>query len=179
MTRRERKERKLEKRLDWAESRDKKANQENRAGHELSDNIPMGQPVLIGHHSQKRHEKDLNRIHSHGLKSYEHSKMADHHREKAENLKRQLNNTIFSDDKDAIEKLQLKLNKLERGRDRMKQVNKALKKNENINLADSEKKMLESNQKVWGDYKFMPYELTNLGARIRSIKKRIEKLKSK
>lgn len=29
---------------------------------EISDMIPLGQPVLLGHHSQRRHQKDLARI---------------------------------------------------------------------------------------------------------------------
>lgn len=37
----------------------------------ISDMIPMGQPVLVGHHSQRRHEKDLDRIHSNFGKSVE------------------------------------------------------------------------------------------------------------
>jgi len=29
---------------------------------QIMDSIPMGQPVLLGHHSQRRHERDLERI---------------------------------------------------------------------------------------------------------------------
>jgi hypothetical protein len=31
----------------------------------ISEHIPMGQPVLVGHHSQRRHERDLERMHNH------------------------------------------------------------------------------------------------------------------
>lgn len=30
--------------------------------HKIMDMIPLGQPILTGHHSQRRHERDLNRI---------------------------------------------------------------------------------------------------------------------
>jgi len=176
MTRRERKERKLEKRLEWAESREKKADQSMDAANNLVKNIPPGQPILVGHHSEKRHRNTLKRSNNLMHKSIEHSDMAEHHRNKADNLKRQLNNTIFSDDPDAIERLQKKLEYLEKGRNRMKEINIALRKGQKIELSEDEKKALESNKRVWNAYSFMPYELSNVGQRIRSIKKRIEKL---
>lgn len=177
MTRRERKERKLQRRLDWAESRDKKADQEYEAGKKMADAIPLGQPILVGHHSEKRHRNHIKKIQGHSSKAVEYSDMADHHREKADNLRRQLDTTIFSDDPDAVERLQEKIEKLERQRNRMKEINKALKAGKEIQLSSAEKKMLDANKKCWGDYKFMPYEFTNLGGRIRQAKKRLEKLK--
>jgi len=179
MTRRERKERKLKKRLEWAESRDKKADQTIKSADKLVEGIPPGQPILVGHHSEKRHRNTVKRSNNLMHKSIEHSNMAEYHRDKADNLKRQLNNTIFSDDPDAIERLQKKLEYLEKGRSRMKEINAAFKKGKEIELSESEKKVLESNKRVWNGYSFMPYELSNLGQRIRSIKKRIEKLTEK
>lgn len=31
--------------------------------HKIAEFIPMGQPILIGHHSQRRHERDIERMH--------------------------------------------------------------------------------------------------------------------
>jgi len=30
--------------------------------HRIADMIPLGQPILVGHHSQRRHERDIERI---------------------------------------------------------------------------------------------------------------------
>jgi hypothetical protein len=31
--------------------------------HKIAEFIPMGQPILMGHHSQRRHERDIERMH--------------------------------------------------------------------------------------------------------------------
>lgn len=48
--------------------------------------IPMGQPILCGHHSEKRHRKDLERIDNNMRKSVEESKKAEYFSDKAERL---------------------------------------------------------------------------------------------
>jgi len=179
MTKRERKERKLQRRLDWADKRDKKSDEEREAGEKMADCIPFGQPILLGHHSEKRHRNHIKKIQNHSTKAVENSKMADHHREKADNLEQQLKTTIFSDDVDAVERLQDKIDALGKKRDRLKEIKKALKKGIDIELTASEKKHLEGNKRCWSDYNIMPYELTNLGATIRNAKKRIEKILAK
>ena len=62
MTRRERKERRLARRLEWAQSRDQKAATAFEGVRRIADNIPLGQPILVGHHSEKRARKDQARI---------------------------------------------------------------------------------------------------------------------
>jgi len=176
MTRRERKEKKIKKREEWADKREKKSNKAFESAHDMANQIPLGQPILIGHHSEKRARRDQERIHNNMKKCVDNSDMADLHREKAEGLRRQLDNTIFSDDLNAIERLQEKVNTLEKKRDRLKEIKKALTKGINIKLTEAEKKHLEGNKRCWGDYNIMPYELTNLGATIRTAKKRIEKI---
>lgn len=54
-----------------------KAEQRWRAGHELADRIPIGQPILLGHHSQRRAERDAERISGHMDASVEHQRRAD------------------------------------------------------------------------------------------------------
>jgi hypothetical protein len=41
------------------------------AAHERASYIPMGQPILVGHHSEKRHRRDIERIHSGFGKAFE------------------------------------------------------------------------------------------------------------
>lgn len=50
--------------------------------------IPPGQPILIGHHSERRHRKDLKRIETNMLKSNEESKKAEYFSDKSHRLAR-------------------------------------------------------------------------------------------
>jgi len=45
--------------------------------------IPVGQPILVGHHSEKRHRKDLARIDEHLAKAKEHHDKAEYFRRRA------------------------------------------------------------------------------------------------
>lgn len=183
MTRRERKESKLQKRLKWQKSREQKAKQELQAGDDISKHIPLGQPILTGHHSEKRHRKDLKKITNHTKKAVEHREMAKLHKDKANNLKRQLDTTIFSDDPDAVLQLKEKIARLTKNRDRMKLINKAIralqkgkKWPEDLILSTEEKKVLDANNQAWGKYIFPGYMLTNIGQRIQHAERRLEEL---
>lgn len=45
-----------------AAQRTAEAEQQFARADQISDGIPMGQPILVGHHSQRRHERDLERM---------------------------------------------------------------------------------------------------------------------
>ncbi|BDT39501.1 DUF3560 domain-containing protein [Streptomyces yaizuensis] len=47
-----------------------------RAAHDIADGIPMGQPILVGHHSQRRAERDRDRLDSHMRSSIEEGRKA-------------------------------------------------------------------------------------------------------
>jgi len=179
MTRRERKENKIKQRREWAEKRAEKADQEYKTGKALGETIPLGQPILIGHHSETSHRNVIKKLHGYADRALENDKMKEHHLIVADGIEHQLSNTIFSDDPDAVEQLQKKLARLEAARNRIKEINKALKKETDIELTEAEKKELDSLQKVWGSRSFPAYTLVNLGGRIRNIKKRIESLVTK
>lgn len=55
----------------------------------ISSMIPMGQPILIGHHSEARHRRDLKRIDSSMRKSVEESLKAEYFADKAASLSRE------------------------------------------------------------------------------------------
>ena len=65
--------------------------------------IPLGQPILVGHHSEKRHRRDLKRIDEYFAKAKEHHDKAEYFRRRA--AAAESNVIIFSDDPDATEKL--------------------------------------------------------------------------
>jgi hypothetical protein len=55
-----------------------------RAADRIADMIPMGQPILVGHHSERRHRRDLDRIHNNMRKTIEEGKKAERLQDRAE-----------------------------------------------------------------------------------------------
>ena len=184
-------EQRLEKRLEWAQSRDRKARAGFDRAHGIADMIPVGQPVLVGHHSEGRHRRDLKRIDSGMRQGVQSMDMAAHHRGKADGIATQLERSIFSDDVDAVERLQERIAGLEQERARMKAINKEIRKGkgwqarleaEGITLTEREGKQLVDVAKFQPYYckeglpVFPPYALQNLGGNINRLKKRLKEL---
>lgn len=48
----------------FADNATKRATDADDKAHDILDRIPMGQPIIQGHHSQRRHEHDLDRAHT-------------------------------------------------------------------------------------------------------------------
>ena len=86
--------------------------------------IPPGQPILVGHHSEKRHRRDLAKIDTNIRKSIEAGKKADHYERRAESAGK---SGISSDDPEAVTKLKAKLAKLEAKQEGMKAANKLVR----------------------------------------------------
>lgn len=173
-TRRERLERKLEKRQEWAEGRESNAT----AIHKRDEHL-RGDWAFI---TQPGHIPERARMNRRADKAFEHSNMAQHHRDKADGLNRQLNNTIFSDDHDAIEALEEKIEVLTAKQERNKALNKLIRKGDRAGIAalgiKSEALIDELFKPDYGGRVGIPsYELTNNNANIRRLKKRIEEIK--
>ena len=190
MTRRERKEARLEQRQDWAESRDRKAAASFDTAQRIGDGIPFGQPILVGHHSEKRARKDQERIYNGMMAGIDSEKMAAHHREVAGGIADQLDRSIFSDDDDAIEALEQRVAGLEDERQHMKDINKAIKAfqkrtgkaNKDLTSADLAECgcTVEDVKKFWPDlygWRFPPYALQSLGGNIKRNRDRIVSLR--
>lgn len=122
------------------------------AAHHAVEHIPMGQPILVGHHSEARHRRDLNRYDSQMRKAIEEEKLAKALAHKAAAVG---SGGISSDDPEAVTKLEAELVRLEAAHAIMKDANKAKKGS------------------------FQQYSLTNSSANIRRVKARIEALKAK
>lgn len=105
---------------------------QNRANSILSI-IPPGQPILVGHHSEKRHRSDLRRVDNAMRKSIEAGEKAKYWEERA--LSAETNRTVYSDDPEAIEKLKEKADELEAKLDRWREWNKLIRKNDREGLA--------------------------------------------
>lgn len=150
--------------------------------------IPFGQPILIGHHSEKKHRSLLRRSDNAMRQSIQHTKAAEHYDQKLDNLEN--NNAIRSDDPDAITKLKRKLDYLERVQVRNKAINKIVKAKKPTykQKIDQLVELLNCSNDEADKY-FLPdfcgrigipgYELTNNGAEIRRCKKRIKELEAR
>jgi hypothetical protein len=83
--------------------------------------IPLGQPILVGHHSERRHRRDLARIDNNMRRAIEASEKSGYYAHKAASVGK---GGISSDDPDAIEKLKMRLAELEAYQAEMKAANK-------------------------------------------------------
>jgi len=128
MTYRERRERRAERLREWADKRAAKSAAGFQAAKRIADGIPFGQPILVGHHSEKHHRADIARIDSGMRRGIENENKAAEMRSKAANIDAAADAAIYSDDPDAIEALTAKLERLEAERERCKVINKAIRK---------------------------------------------------
>lgn len=177
MTYRERVEARLERRQQWAASRDAKVAACNAVAEPYRGDIAFNtQPGYIPERARVIRAQE---------RGFEHSKMAQKHLERASGIKSQLDRSIYSDDDNAIEALEARIKENEAVRDKMKLTNKLYKKGDAAGLAaiglDLEKiKARLATMGAWeGKAPFLPYETTNLGARIRADKRRIEEVKTR
>ncbi len=189
MTRRERLERKLEKREEWAAGRREKSAQAFDSARAATEGIPFGQPILVGHHSERRHRNAITKSDNAMRRGCESQDMAEHHASKAEGISAQLEGSIFSDDPDAIEALTGKVAKLEAEREKIKATNKIIRRKpkneptpeklaELAKLVGSEvaaRKLFEPD--CCGRIGFPSYVLQNLGGNITTARNRIKSVK--
>ncbi|MEE9386103.1 MAG: DUF3560 domain-containing protein [Nannocystaceae bacterium] len=84
--------------------------------------IPFGQPILVGHHSERGHRAALKRSDNAMRKGVEASDKAEHYDHKAAGVGKA---GISSDDPEALVKLRAKLEGMQAAHDRMKAINKA------------------------------------------------------
>ncbi|MCY3887949.1 MAG: DUF3560 domain-containing protein [Chloroflexi bacterium] len=206
LTTRERKERRLYRREDWADSRRRKLDSARQEyDQRLQELPPMGEPIHVGHHSERRHRNAIKRLDRAFDKIGEHSQMLERHESKAAGIRHQLDVSIYDDDDDAIEQLQLRIAELEAQRDRMKAINAWFAKHGGIpkrrvprgssrelfeRAADAIKRAhaeLHFTDKEGQDLVralefndvvgYPPYALSNLGGNIRRQVKRLERLR--
>ena len=165
---------------------------------EESSGIPLGQPVLVGHHSEGRHRRALERADNAMRKSIEHGKTAEELRHKAAGVG---SAGISSDDPDAIEKLRTKIAELEHVKSVMKAANKVIRSWVKKGVAhDSDGADFDSFASelavisdrftpAWarkvltplncGGGPFQPFQMTSATTKIKAAKDRIEQLQAR
>lgn len=149
--------------------------------------IVPGQPILVGHHSEKRHRRDLARHDANMRASIDASEKAGYYASKAESVGR---GGISSDDTNAVFKLEEKLATLKSNQEKMKKLNAIWRKFKKdpeakatvkalADLSDKEREFVVNFVPLFSCDKgpFPSYRMTNNNANIRSTEKRIAKLK--
>ncbi len=183
----ERKQERIERLKDRASKARSQASALSETAREMASVIPFGQPILVGHHSEKGDRSFRNRIHNKTGKSVEASHRADYYEQRAEAAEN--NRAISSDDPEATTKLREKIERAEKRQGMMKIASKIIRKK----ISDDEKvselqkaldwkeetcrKLLEKD--CFGGIGFPQYELTNNNANIRRMKERIVDLESR
>ena len=173
-------ESKIERCLDLAEKNEKLSDQTFSHAKKMASAIPFGQPILVGHHSEKRDRRYRARIENSFNKSIEQQKKSEYYKNKAESIG---TSGILSDDPEALIKLNKKLEVMEKRRETYKAFNREQKKtntNEAVKKFKNELRARDiSTLTHRGDLcgNFSGWPLTNLGAKIRDCKKRIEQIK--
>lgn len=171
MRRRERLERRAERLTEWAEKRQRKSAQAFDAGRRATEGIPFGQPILVGHHSERRHRAALDRADRGMRAGIEHADKAASMTSRAGNIEAALDRAIFDDDPDALDRLRAKLADLEQQRAAMVEANKAYRKTHRQELA-AVSSAYERSRMV----PYAGYELSNLGGVITKTRERIKRL---
>lgn len=175
----EKQEAKKERLLRAAERAEKESDRLFEDAEKKGSVIPLGQPILVGHYSEKGDRNFREKIHRQTVKAFDLSKKAKELREKAEAVG---TGGISSDDPDAIRKINARIKELEELQEFMKIVNKLLKKNDfdglkNIGLTD--KQIYELRTPKFGESGYPSYRLQNNSANIRRLKKRLEELEQR
>ncbi len=152
--------------------------------------IPMGQPILVGHHSEKRHRAALRRSDGASRKAVEEGKRAKELRERAASVG---SGGISSDDPDTVSKLRAKLERIEADRATLKKANEIYRKvgtieavvsylggSGAINDALRSSHREHKERGFGGNWKpFESWQLSNASANARSVRKRIEELEAR
>lgn len=159
------------------------------AARQISDYIPLGQPILVGHHSEKRHRRDLKRIDQRIARGIEATKEAESLERRVANAEK--NRAIFSDDPEAVDKLRAKLASIDAERKTAAAINAVLRKakqakgrpwedvaREGLAALGLKEKTIENALKPdFARRLGVPaYHLSNLSAESRRVKARIDNL---
>lgn len=192
MTTREKLESKLEKRHEWAASRQQKAEAAINRASSISERFAFGQPILVGHHSQRGAENGQKRMHDAMSASVQNADMAEHHANKAGGLQDMLDKSIFSDDEDAVERLEERIATLEHEQGQCVAINKICrnkKTTEEEKIAILKEQFQKLNDETINGFihpkysfekpGFPAYAMTNRNGNLNRLRKRLEQVKQR
>ncbi len=181
----ERQEERRDRYLARAEKAREAGSTAQRRANEMLGAIPLGQPILVGHHSERRHRNTLEKADRLYRKAFvECDGKAEHYENKAEGVG---HGGVSSDDPEALRKLREQLQKRIQSQELMKACNVAIRKNKTaeeqlaalVKLGWPEPdavKLLKGD--FCGRVGFAAYSLQNNNAQIKRLKDRIVDLEA-
>lgn len=163
--------------LERAERKRREANGHKSTADQMASVIPFGQPILVGHYSEKSDRRYRERIYGHMRKWIDLDNYARELERRAESVGTA---GISSGDPEAVLKLKAQVARLEEKQEKMKQVNRAIRAGNDedlrlMGLSDAIIAKLRTPDFL-GRVGFADYELKNNNANIRRIKQRIAQL---
>lgn len=181
-TYRERRMAKADRLDEWAGKREGKAEAGFERADEMGSVIPLGQPILVDHYSAGRDRRYRDRIGRTYDRAHEDAKKADEMRSKAESIRAAADRAIYSDDPDAVDRLEERIAGLEGERERIKAWNKRWRKADEagraVMLGEDSAEAREFTKLLdvvaWQCEKGFPsYALSNLSGRIKKDRDRL------
>lgn len=146
---------------------------------QLSEHFFGGQPILVGHHSEKKARRVQGMMHHKMRKSFQAKEKAEQYERKAQAVEN--NTAISSDDPDVKEKLEGKIKNLTFTQELWKQVNRICRKkdwNKESKIAMIKQLGYDTKEAVEfvTDGGVADYRLKNNSANLSATKKRLEKI---
>lgn len=177
----ERKQARIDRYREKAEKARQESRQLSRESSSMLEHIPPGQPILVGHHSERGHRKLLERSDRKMAQSVAASEKADYYEHKAEAA--ESNTAISSDDPEALTKLTEKLEGLQTAQTRMKQINAYYRKHGTCRgfhgLTEAQADHLDERVEQgysWEKSPYPSYVLSNNNQEIRRLQERVKQL---
>lgn len=180
----ERKATRLERAEELAAKNSREAESRRKLADKQSERFYMGQPILVGHHSEASARATQEKMHNNMSKSIELDKKAEYYANMAASIT--TSTAISSDDPDALEKLRIKLEKLEAQGEQYRTTNEAyrafkkkgLQALDGFELVGPLKKLVTTWMPQYASDKapIPPYMMSNLNGQMKQVKDRIARL---
>ena len=182
----ERRQNRKERYEELADKNRQQSEERYKTARSIGSHIPMGQPILVGHHSEGRHRAAIKRIDNNMRKSIEHDNKASYYEDKVQTIEN--DHAIYSDDPEALQKLRQQLSELEKYQTSMKTINKLCRSKkltdeqiaeqleDDFGLSAADIHKLLNPEYSYEKKGFQHYQLSNNSANIRRIKKRVAQL---
>lgn len=190
MTTRERREARAERLRGWAEAREAKSAGLHERAEAMAGVIPFGQPILVGHHSERRDRNYRAKVWNAMGAAVENDAKAASMARRANSIEAAAAAAIYSDDRDAIERLEERIATLEAERDRIKAYNASCRAAAKAGgtgdlelLDDAQRRQLVSvathaPYQLGAGNAFPGYGLSNLSGNIKRNRDRLAQLKA-
>lgn len=183
MTRAEKQQARIERFRTLSARADQQSDQAFESAHKMAEVIPFGQPILVGHHSERGDRNYRAKIAGKMDKGVELMHKAEYYKEKVEASEN--NTAIYLEDENSVELLAAKVEKLSKLQETMKATNKILfsKKTNQLQKVEQLQELGYSESAAlkcfepdcFGGIGFRSFSLTNNNAKLKTAKERLER----